>query len=98
MPGVISLEEVVRVSPRFTRSIALGRDFDRADALEGYILTPTGRIVLTRLVEALRGESPARAWSLTGPYGAGKSAFGLFLAQLLGGFGDVRRQARRILF
>jgi len=97
MPDVVSLEEIVRVSPRFTRSIALTRDFDRADALEGYILTPTGRSILTRLVEALRDESPARAWSLTGPYGVGKSAFALFVAQLLGGSGDARRQARRML-
>lgn len=97
MAGVIPLDQVVTVSPRFTRSIALVRDFDRPDALEGYVLTPTGRAILGRLVEALRDESPARAWSLTGPYGAGKSAFALFVAQLLGGAGDGRRQARRLL-
>ncbi len=97
MAGVIPLDQVVTVSPRFTRSIALVRDFDRPDALEGYVLTPTGRGILARLVEALRDESAARAWSLTGPYGAGKSAFALFVAQLLGGTGEARRQARRLL-
>lgn len=80
MAGVIPLDQVVTVSPRFNRSIALVRDFDRPDALEGYVLTPTGRGILARLVDALRDESPARAWSLTGPYGAGASAFALIVA------------------
>jgi hypothetical protein len=97
MAGVIPLDRVVTVSPRFTRSIALVRDFDRPGALDGYVLTPTGRAILGRLVEALRHESAARVWSLTGPYGAGKSAFALFVAQLLAGTGDARRQARRLL-
>ena len=73
-----TLDKLVAVSPRFARSISLVRDAHRTDALEGYILTPTGRDVLHRLSDALRGDSPTRAWSITGPYGSGKSAFALF--------------------
>ena len=92
-----TLDELVAVSPRFARSISLVRDASRTDALQGYILTPTGRDVLHRLSDALRGDSPTRAWSITGPYGSGKSAFALFAAQLLSGEADVRYPARKFL-
>ena len=97
MLGTFSLLDHVIVSPRFTRSVALPRNFDRPDALEGYILTPTGRGVLGRLADALRGDSSGRAWSLTGPYGSGKSAFALLVAQLLGGSGQILKSARTFL-
>src|SRR5262249_21685481 len=92
-----TLDSLVVVSPRFARSVALVRDAHRADALDGYILTPTGRDILRRLADALRGRSSTRAWSLTGPYGSGKSAFALFAAQLLTGEESVRQQARKFL-
>jgi len=88
---------LVTVSPRFARSVALARDAHRSDALDGYILTPTGRDILRRMAEALRRESPIRAWSLTGPYGSGKSAFALLAAQALGGEQWVRGKARTFL-
>jgi hypothetical protein len=66
-----TLGELVVVSPRFARSVSLVRDAHRPDAIDGYILTPTGRDVLCRLTDALRGDSTTRAWSLTGPYGCG---------------------------
>jgi hypothetical protein len=40
---------------------------------------------LGRIAEALHENSAQRAWALIGPYGSGKSAFGLFLSNLLGG-------------
>ncbi|MGH7172004.1 MAG: hypothetical protein ACRELG_17150 [Gemmataceae bacterium] len=89
-----TLDKLVVVSPRFARSVSLVRDAHRPDALEGYLLTPTGRDVLRRLSDALAGDSPTRAWSLTGPYGSGKSAFALFAAQLLAGDETVRHRAR----
>ena len=92
-----TLDTLISVSPRFARSVSLARDAGRADALDGYIFTPTGRDVLRRLAEAMRGESPTRAWSLTGPYGSGKSAFALFAAQLLAGEEEVRSHARKFL-
>jgi hypothetical protein len=73
------------------------RDFDRPDALDGYILTPTGREVLGRLADALRRESSARSWSLTGQYGSGKLALALLVAQLLGGPDRIVKPAREFL-
>lgn len=92
-----TLDKLVVVSPRFARSVSLVRDAHRPNALDGYILTPTGRDVLRRLSDALRGDSATRAWSLTGPYGSGKSAFALFAAQLLAGEEEVRHRARKLL-
>src|SRR5207248_2596586 len=92
-----TLDQLVIVSPRFARSVSLTRDAGRADAIDGYILTPNGRDILRRLATSLRGESSTRAWSLTGPYGSGKSAFALLAAQLLSGDEKVRQQARKFL-
>src|SRR5437773_2672541 len=92
-----TLDALVIVSARFARSVSLVRDYQRTDALDGYILTPTGRDVLRRLADGLGYGSPTRAWSLTGPYGSGKSAFALFVAQLLGGKEWVRPKARKFL-
>jgi hypothetical protein len=92
-----TLDKLVLVSPRFARSVSLARDAHRGDALDGYLLTPTGRDVLRRFAAALRSESPVRAWSLTGPYGSGKSAFALLAAQALAGEPWLRPKARAFL-
>lgn len=91
-----SLDQIISVKSRFARSMSLVRDFESPDALEGYILTPVGRDVLHRLLAALGGSSSTRAWSVTGPYGTGKSSFALFAAQLLAADSRIRDRALRI--
>jgi hypothetical protein len=93
----IPLLQPVSVRSRFNRSVSLPRDWERQDSLDGYILTPGGREILGRFASALRGESPSRAWTLTGPYGSGKSAFALFVANLLGGNGKASERAKEVL-
>ena len=51
MSDPTTLDKLVIVSPRFV-VVALVRDAHRTDALDGYILTPTGRDVLHRLAAA----------------------------------------------
>ncbi len=68
---------------RFLRAIRIEQDVNDPLALEGYILTPQGRQVLQQIEESLRDTATERAWTLTGPYGSGKSSFALFLAQLV---------------
>jgi hypothetical protein len=97
MSDSLTLDKLIVVSPRFARSVSLVRDVHRHDAIDGYILTPTGRDVLRRMADALCGDSSTRAWSLTGPYGSGKSAFALFAAQLLTGEEPIRQRARKFL-
>jgi hypothetical protein len=76
----VQLADLVCVRSRFVRSVALVRDWELPDAVEGYLLTPAGLDVLGRLAASLRGNSATRSWSVTGPYGSGKSAFALFAA------------------
>lgn len=80
----VPLSDIFRVKGRFQRSIHLERDFYTENALDGYILTVTAREMLSRVASTLEDEITSKAWSLTGPYGSGKSAFALFAAKLLG--------------
>ena len=93
MKKTIPLSELFHVTSRFHRSVHLERDFYTQNALDGYVLTVTAREMLQRLIAALEGESTSKAWSLTGPYGSGKSAFALFAAKLLGNPGSPTMQA-----
>ena len=83
MNKTIPLSELFHVTSRFHRSVHLERDFYTKNALDGYVLTVTARETLRRVIAALEDESTSKAWTLTGPYGSGKSAFALFIAKLL---------------
>lgn len=80
----ISLSDIFNVKRRFQRSVHLERDFYTENALDGYIITNTVRDTLSRVIYALEQRATSKAWSLTGPYGSGKSAFALFATKLLG--------------
>ena len=80
----VLLSELFQVKGRFRRSVHLERDFYTENALDGYVLTATAREMLLRVISTLENETTSKAWSLTGPYGSGKSAFALFAAKLLG--------------
>lgn len=79
----VKLAEIVKIKSRFGRSVNLERDFYSSVSLNGYVLTTTARHALGRVVEAFFDETAARAWTLTGPYGSGKSTFALFAAKIL---------------
>lgn len=68
---------------RFLRSVRLERDWQVPRALSHYVLTPQVLQILWRLADALSSSSTERAWTITGPYGTGKSAFALFALRLL---------------
>jgi hypothetical protein len=76
------IKDVLSVRTRYVRAVNIGRDLDDASALEGYLMTDTVRHALARLCQGLLCTSSQRAWRITGSYGSGKSAFGLFLANL----------------
>lgn len=81
---LFKLSEVVSVQSRFGRSVNLERDFYNRVSLDGYVLTTTAQNALSRLTGALADNTAARAWTLTGAYGSGKSTFALFTAKLFG--------------
>ena len=80
----VLLSDIFQVKGRFRRSVHLERDFYTENTLDGYVLTVTAREMLSRVVSTLENETTSKAWSITGPYGSGKSAFALFAAKLLG--------------
>ena len=80
----VRLSDLFSITKRFQRSVHLARDFYTENALDGYIVTVKARETLTRLISAQENTATSKAWSLTGPYGSGKSAFALFAAKLFG--------------
>ncbi len=94
----VPLSELFNVKGRFRRSVHLERDFYTENALDGYILTVTAREMISRVISTLENEATSKAWSLTGPYGSGKSAFALYTAKLLGNStSPTTRQALELL-
>lgn len=89
-----SLADHVEVKVRFRRSTHLEKDFTAGSQNGDYIVTPTVRDALRRLTEGMDNGSPFRAWTLTGPYGVGKSAFAVFLTRLLCSKAKQGEQAR----
>ena len=88
----------ISIAPRYTRAINLERDVDDPSAVNGYVLTPVGTDFVRRVQRSLKETPGPRAWSITGPYGSGKSAFVLFLLNLLSGTkGSGSAESRRIL-
>lgn len=84
------LYEVVRPGPQFARSVNLERDTDAA-TLDGYLPTARALDTIDRVATALRDPTRTRSWSVTGPYGSGKSSLALLLDALVGPFADPAR-------
>lgn len=87
---------LVHVSPQFQRSVRVDADFERSDALMGYICQPSSRQTLSAVAHHV-ANSQQRAFTWTGPYGSGKSSLALALAQLAGGNARARKAAREAL-
>jgi len=79
----MKLLEFVYPDVNVTRSVNLERDRGYETTLKDYQITGKGVEILRRFSSALNGERIS-AWSLTGPYGMGKSAFVNYLLALTG--------------
>jgi len=86
---VKALGDVVRVTRGFRRSMHVERDAGRPLS-DTYIPTTRAVHTLRRLTQAMTDDTRGRAWSITGPYGTGKSSFALFVDALLGPPGPLR--------
>ncbi len=92
----VLISEHLRIERRYARSVWIERDLKDAGALSGYVVTPAVHDALARLITGLRPNSSQRAWCVTGAYGSGKSALGLFISHLLGE-GPMALQASKLL-
>lgn len=77
------LSSVVRVRQSGVRSVNVEHDLLDPSIAQGYVLTAQALSSLTRILNGLNGNSSSRAWTLTGPYGSGKSFFSLFIMNLI---------------
>ena len=75
----------VSIRGQFQRSVQLVRDFYGPRDLSGYIVTSKAVETTGRLADALAAPGSTRAWSISGPYGGGKSSYALFVSRLLRG-------------
>lgn len=91
------LQEFVGLQRRYTRSINLERDYFSPAALTGYVPTARGLEVLARLVDAAVTPNSMRAWTVSGVYGTGKSALGLFLGGIFAGRSAFHHSALELL-
>jgi hypothetical protein len=66
------------------RSVNVEQDLGDQSIIEGYVLTTQARTCSRRILNRFEENSPGRSWTLTGPYGSGKSYFSLFLMNLMG--------------
>ena len=87
----------VSVRARFARSANLERDLERREPLDGYIVTSRALDVVERIAETAATGPAGGAWSLTGPYGSGKSSLALLIDAAFGGDSAVRRVALRLI-
>ncbi len=90
--GSQHLINFLSVKRRYSRSVNLERDFDIPEAIDGYVLTDRAVDVLRRILASMVGRKRTTAWTLTGVYGTGKSAFAHFLISLLGPMKNAARQ------
>ena len=90
------LSDIVKPGSNVARSVNIERDLEDEATLKQYIMTDKGVDIIDRFIAALAGEKIS-AWSLTGPYGMGKSAFVNFLLSLCGPDNQVTKTAASIL-
>ena len=78
----MKLNKYVKINHWFSRSINLERDTSSEESLGSYVITSTAIKTLRLILEAFHDKKHPRSWSLIGPYGSGKSSFGIFLTAL----------------
>ncbi|AKC83363.1 hypothetical protein IMCC26134_12300 [Verrucomicrobia bacterium IMCC26134] len=81
----MQISSLLRIHPRFMRSVHLERDFRDPDSSLGYILTPIAQQALERITAGFRTNSTQRAWRIAGDYGSGKTDFALAMARIAEG-------------
>lgn len=87
----------ISVRARFARSANLERDLEQQEPLDGYIVTSRALDVVERIAETAATGPAGGAWSLTGPYGSGKSSLALLIDAAFGDDSAVRQVALRLI-
>lgn len=91
------LADHISVIGRFARSANLERDAGQAEPLDGYVVTARALDAVNRIVSAAATGPAGGAWSITGPYGSGKSSLALLLDAALGPHASIRDAAWKLI-
>ena len=91
------LADHITVLGRFARSANLERDADRSEPFDGYIVTARALDAVERITSTAATAVSGGAWSLTGPYGSGKSSLALLLDAALGPATATRGSAWKLI-
>lgn len=92
------LYDYIKVKRRYTRSINLERDLEVSESVNGYILTPKIENLINHFIDSITASNAVRSWTITGPYGTGKSAFAHFLSAICSSQEEgIRNNAYNIL-
>lgn len=84
----MQISSLLRIHPRFMRSVHLERDFKDENSSLGYTLTPVAKQAIERITAGFSTNSTQRAWRIAGDYGSGKTDFVLALARISEGSKD----------
>lgn len=95
MSGVLA--DRISIRSRFARSANVERDLARPEPLEGYVVTARALNLLGRVADTASHSNAGGAWSLTGPYGSGKSSLALLLDAAFGPPAPTRDAALRLI-
>ena len=85
-----TLAGTISVVGRFARSANLERDASRTEPLDGYVVTARALDVVERIARTGASGPAGGAWSLTGPYGSGKSSLALLIDAAFGNSPQTR--------
>lgn len=90
------LNKLIKINSVYARSINLERDDSKIDLLDSYIPTSVSLQTLKKVTDTFDNKKQInRSWTLVGPYGSGKSSFGLFLSGL---FSDYKSKEFKISY
>ena len=72
------LSEKIKIAKTFQQSARIDTDLEATEALDGFVFHDSAKYALQRMAQMI-AESNRRAFTCTGPYGAGKSSLALVL-------------------
>lgn len=90
----MSLKNSVSIARRFQRSIRIDTDFNKPEALEGFVCPQSSVEILLSMARNIC-EVGQCAFTWTGPYGSGKSSLVVALSALLSSSNDMRSAATK---